>query len=140
MQTRERRAKAATSRTAVRSSISVNISEGMVDIGQGGDGECSVGGGVGKMRRSEKEANSWDMLEEVGPSREWWAVFGTVTEALEGLGSAGFDRIDEGGKYLFLYALSTPASSYRASFSNYPRYRRWGNDSVGFSVQVETVP
>lgn len=104
----------------MRSIISVNSSEGTVDIGQGGPGECSVGGGVGEMPRSEKEAISWDMVEEVGPSREWWAVFGTVAEALEGLGFAGFDRIDEGGKYLFLYALSTPASSYGASVSNYP--------------------
>jgi hypothetical protein len=27
-----------------------------------------------------------------GPSREWWAGFGTVTGALEGFGLVGFER------------------------------------------------
>lgn len=74
---------------------------------------------MGAMPRPEKEAISWDIVDGVGPSREWWAGFGTVTGALDGLGSAGIERNDDSGKCLFLYALSTPASSCRAGISKY---------------------
>jgi hypothetical protein len=62
------------------------------------------------------------------PCRECWAVLGTVTEALEGLGSRGFgiegagpgaDAVGipcflkyDGGKCFALYILSTLSSSY----------------------------
>lgn len=42
------------------------------------------------MVREEKLAMRFWRLEE-RPSREWWAVLGTVTEALEGFGSAGLE-------------------------------------------------
>ena len=80
----------------------MRISEGTLESGHGGGGEASVGGSAGIMWREEKEAISSDMDAVGGPSREWWAVFGTVTGALDGLGSVGFDLKAEGGKCLFL--------------------------------------
>ena len=80
----------------------MRISEGMVERGHGGGGEASVGGSAGRMEREEKEAISSNIDALGGPSGEWWAVFGTVTEALDGLGSVGFDLKAEGGKCLFL--------------------------------------
>lgn len=46
-----------------------------------------------------------------GPSREWWAVFGTVTGAFEGFVLGGFEAKEEGGKCLFLYFKSTRGSN-----------------------------
>ncbi len=80
----------------------MRISEGILERGHGGGGEASVGGLAGIMEREEKEAISSDMDAVGGPSREWWAVFGTVTGALDGLGSVGFDLEADGGKCLFL--------------------------------------
>lgn len=87
---------------AVWTRILTSISEGMLERGHGGGGEASVEGSAGIMQREEKEAISSDMDAVGGPSREWWAVFGTVTGALDGLGSVGFDLKAEGGKCLFL--------------------------------------
>lgn len=67
-----------------------------------GEGDCSVGRGAGGIVSVEKEAISSGTVDFGGPSREWWAGFGTVTGALEGLGLIGFDLEDEGGKCLFL--------------------------------------
>jgi hypothetical protein len=73
------------------------------------------------------------------PCREWWAVLGTVAEALEGLGSwslgiesAGPDTAEfdcanaavfffraskyDGGKCFALYNLSTESSSWRRQY------------------------
>lgn len=80
----------------------MTISEGRVEMGHGGEGDASVGGSAGGMDRNEKDARSWAVDETGGPSREWWAVLGTVTVALEGFGSVGFDLKDDGGKCLFL--------------------------------------
>ena len=74
------------------------ISTGIVDMGHGGWGDVSVvsvaacSTGIG---REAKEAMSSDVVE-------WWAGFGTVAAAFDGLGLVGFDLKDEGGKYLFL--------------------------------------
>ena len=80
----------------------MRISDGIFEIGQGGGGDLSVGGSRPGIGREEKEAISSDTVEPGGPSREWWAGFGTVTAAFEGLGFVGFDLKDEGGKCLFL--------------------------------------
>ena len=80
----------------------MRISDGIVEIGHGGLGVLSVGGSRTGIGREEKEAMSSDIVEAGSPSREWWAVFGTVTAALDGLGSVGFDLKDDGGKCLFL--------------------------------------
>lgn len=58
-------------------------------MGHGGAGDRSVGGGSPWI---ERVANSLMRFCREGerPCREWWAVLGTVTEALEGLGSCGF--------------------------------------------------
>lgn len=78
------------------------ISDGIVEIGHGGLGKLSVGGSRPGIGREEKEAMSSDIVEAEGPSREWWAGFGTVTAAFDGSGFVGFDLKDEGGKCLFL--------------------------------------
>jgi len=78
------------------------ISEGTVEIGEGGGGDASIGVSAGGIDREEKEAISCDMDDAGGPSREWWAGLGTVTAALEGFGLAGFDLNEDGGKCLFL--------------------------------------
>ena len=80
----------------------MRISDGIVEIGHEGWGDVSVGDSWTSIGREEKEAISSDIVEAEGPSREWWAVFGTVTAAFEGFGLGGFDLKDEGGKCLFL--------------------------------------
>ncbi len=99
----------------------------MVEMGQGVWGEGSVSGGIAGMARPAKEAMSSEIagIEAGGPSREWWAGLGTVTGALEGLGLVGFDLVDEGGKYLLRYMISTPASSlyaFRYKLTLSPRF------------------
>lgn len=88
----------------------------MVEMGQGVWGDSSVAGGMGGMTKPAKEVMSSEIVGvEAGcPSREWWAGLGTVTDALEGLGLVGFDLVDEGGKCLLRYNVSTPASSLYA--------------------------
>lgn len=80
----------------------IRISDGIVEIGHGGWEGLSMGVSWGGIGREEKDAMSSDIVEAGGPSREWWAVFGTVTAALDGLELVGFDLKDEGGKCLFL--------------------------------------
>ena len=82
--------------------ILIRISDGIVEIGHGSWGDLSVGGPSTSMGREEKEAMSSDIVEAGGPCREWWAGFGTVAAALDGLGLIDFDLKDEGGKCLFL--------------------------------------
>ena len=77
----------------------------------GGKGDSSVSGGVGAIIAEAQEAMSSEIDEAGGPSREWWAVFGTVTGSSDGLGLMDCKVDEDGGKYLFLYVLSTPASS-----------------------------
>lgn len=74
----------------------------MMEMGQGSGGERSVGGGAESIDIEEKDVMSSESDDFGGPSREWWAGFGTVTGALEGLRFAGFDLKEEGGKCLFL--------------------------------------
>jgi len=80
-----------------------------MEMGHGGEGEASVGGSADGMDKEEKEVMSCEIDEAGGPSREWWAVLGTVTAALgtvtaalDGFGLVGFDVKEDGGKYLFL--------------------------------------
>lgn len=80
----------------------MRISDGIVEIRHGAWEDLSVGGSWPGMGREEKEAMSSDIVEAGGPSREWWAGFGTVTAAFDGLGLVGFDLKDDGGKCLFL--------------------------------------
>ena len=70
------------------SNISTTISSGILDIGHGGAGLRSVGA---SSPRIEVLAYSLIRLWYVGerPCREWWAVLGTVAEALDGLRSWG---------------------------------------------------
>lgn len=87
--------------SAVWRRILIRVSEGTLEIGHGGGGDPSTSGSAGGMGRGEKEAMSCD-VDVGGPSREWWAGFGIVTAALDGLGLDGFDLDDEDGKCLFL--------------------------------------
>ena len=87
---------------AVCRSMLIRISDGMVEIGHGGWGDLSVGGSWIGIWSEEKEAMSSDIVEAGGPSREWWAGFGTVTAAFDGFGLLGFELKEEGGKCLFL--------------------------------------
>lgn len=80
----------------------MRISDGIVEIGHGGWGDVSVGGSWTGIGREEKEPMSSDIVEAGGPSREWWAGFGTVIAAFDGFGLVGFDLKDEVGKCLFL--------------------------------------
>jgi len=92
----------ATSRIATSLKMWTSISSGMAAIGHGGAGIPSIAGGVGSIIRSENPAMS--CLTVCGdPSREWWAVLGTVTEAFEGFGFGGFEAKYEGGKCFCLY-------------------------------------
>ena len=64
------------------------ISSGMLAMGQGGAGLRSVGGG--SPRIEVVEYSLMRVCREVDrPFKEWWAVLGTVAEALDGLGSWG---------------------------------------------------
>jgi hypothetical protein len=65
------------------------ISSGTLAIGHGGAGDRSVGGGSPWMERLVNSLMR-DCKGAERPCREWWAVLGTVAEALEGLGSCGF--------------------------------------------------
>jgi hypothetical protein len=72
--------KEARSLTARCRRISTRISSGMVAMGQGGDGEASVGGGRPGIERLEKSLIR-DARGVERPWRECWVV-----EALDGLG------------------------------------------------------
>lgn len=48
----------------------MRISEGRLEIGQGGDGDASVGACVGVIEMEEKEAMRSDIEDVGGPSRE----------------------------------------------------------------------
>lgn len=87
---------------AVCRSMLIRISDGTVEIGHVGGGDLSVGGSRTGIWSEEKEAMSSDIVEAGGPSREWWAGFGTVTAAFDGFGLLDFELEEEGGKYLFL--------------------------------------
>ena len=80
----------------------IAISSGSSAKGHGAAGVPSTGAGAGSMERPEKPAMSC-LIDCGGPSREWWAVLGTVTEAFDGFGLVGFEMKEEGGKCLFLY-------------------------------------
>jgi len=71
-------------------------------MGHGGAGVPSIAGGAGSIERPEKAPMSCFIVCG-GPSREWWAVFGTVTEALDGFVLEGFEAKYDGGKCLLLY-------------------------------------
>ena len=93
--------------------MSARSSSGIVAMGHGGAGERSVGGGSPWIERVEKSSIR-DCRVGGRPCREWWAVLGTVTEALDGFGSEGFGLgagNDDAGKCLFLYAVWTLGSS-----------------------------
>ena len=89
----------------------MRTSEGIVAIGHGRAVECSVGGGTADILEVEKDAINSKIVILRGSSWEWWAGFCTVTATPDGLVLMGFETIEEGGKCLFLYTLSTPASS-----------------------------
>ncbi len=102
LHTRDRLAKEATSTMAVCRRMPMRTSDGITEIGQGGGGDPSTSGSTGGIEREAKDAISCGIIDTGGPRREWWAGFGTVTGALDGLGFVGFDLNDEGGKCLFL--------------------------------------
>ncbi len=70
MQTRDRRAKDATSTIAVCNMILTRISDGMTEIGQDGGGEPSISGSAGGIEREAKEATSCEIVDPGGPPRE----------------------------------------------------------------------
>jgi hypothetical protein len=130
------------------------ISSGTVAIGHGGAGERSVGGGSPRMERLVNSlmrfCKGWER-----PCREWCAVLGTVTEALDGVGSCGLEAICgagwggfsgglgsdlkyDGGKCFALYILSTLSSSWACQN---PEHRLYYDktDLEGFPVQTQTV-
>lgn len=80
----------------------MRISEGIFAIGQGRGSVPSVGGVAAGTVVLAKEAIRSLVVEVEGPSREWWAVFGTVTGAFDGFRSVGFILEFDGGKCLFL--------------------------------------
>jgi hypothetical protein len=72
--------------TASCSNISTMISSGMREIGLGGAGLRSVGAGSPRIDvLAYSLIRFWYLGERL--CREWWAVLGTVAEALDGLGS-----------------------------------------------------
>lgn len=79
----------------------------MVEIGHGGAGERSVGGASPWMERPE---NSLTRLasELDRPCREWWAVLGTVTAALDGLTFCGLGIDADDGAGLDVEGLAGP--------------------------------
>ena len=79
-----------------------SISEGTFEIGHIDWEDSSFVVSSTGMGREENEAMSSDTVDTGGPSREWWAGFGIVIGAFDGLGLVGFDLEDEGGKCLFL--------------------------------------
>ena len=66
----ERRAKEATSTIAVSRRTLMRSSDGIVEIGQGGWGDVSVGGSWPGIGMEEKEDMSSDIVEAGGPSGE----------------------------------------------------------------------
>lgn len=71
-------------------------SDGRCAIGQGGGVVPSMMGSAGGIAKLANEAISSAVGSRAAPSSdEWCAVFGTVTEALDGLPLAGFEV--EGG-------------------------------------------
>jgi len=102
LQTRERRAKAATSATAVWSRIFTRISDGTMEIGHDDVGDRSVGGSSTGMGNEAKEAMSCDAEDAGGPSKGRWTELGTVTAAFDIFGFAGNEEKEESGKCLFL--------------------------------------
>ena len=88
----------------------MSSSEGTTEIGQGAKGDLSVSGGAGLITAEAQEAISSEIDGAGSPSREWWAVFGTVTGSSDGL-RVGLAVDEDGGKCFVLYVLSTPASS-----------------------------
>jgi hypothetical protein len=62
------------------------ISSGTVAMGHGGAGERSIGGASPRMVRLVNSLRR-DCRGAERPCREWWAGLGTVTGALDGLGS-----------------------------------------------------
>ena len=77
------------SRTAAWRIISTRISSGSPAIGQAGGGERSVGG-ASPWIESDEKSSIRDESEAERPYKEWWAVLGTVTGALDGFTSCGF--------------------------------------------------
>jgi hypothetical protein len=71
--------------------IWTRISSGSSARGHGGAGVPSIAGGAGSIDRPENPAIS-SLIVCGGPSREWWAVLGTVTEALEGFDFETFEE------------------------------------------------
>ena len=59
-------------------------------MAHGGAGVPSITGAAGSIFRPQKPAMS-SFIVCGGALREWWAVLGTVTGALDGVGLAGFD-------------------------------------------------
>lgn len=102
MQTSDRRTNEATSISAVWRRIWTRISAGTTEIGHGGGGEPSTGDGAAGISNEENDKISWMTVDAVEPSREWCAVFGTVTAALVGFGSLVFALDEGGGKCLSL--------------------------------------
>jgi hypothetical protein len=86
--------------------ISTRISDGKDEIGHGGAGECSVGGGAGGIDKFEKHAirSEIDRVWSCGEPRV------AFTEASDEFGFPGFVGKEEGGKCLFLYFWSTRSS------------------------------
>ena len=74
----------------------LRISAGTCEIGDGEMEEASVGGSQGGMERAAKVAISSEMDPGGASAREWWAVLGTVADALEGLGDVGFGIMGAG--------------------------------------------
>ena len=90
------RGRIAGSRSATCSSISMITSDGTREMGEGGGGVPSIMGSAGGMEWLENEAMSSAVGSTIASfSGEPCAVFGTVTDAFDGL-LAGFEV--EGGK------------------------------------------
>ena len=98
--------KDAMSMTANSVNICMIISSGSPAMGHGGVISPSMMGVAGAIERPENPAMSC-FIDCGGPSREWWARLGTVTDAFDGFGFIGFEEKEDGGKCLFLYFWST---------------------------------
>ena len=95
------RGREAGSSKATLSSIAARTSDGTFAIGHGGGGVFSITGSATGIRSLANEATSSGVETAGAALDEWWAVFGTVDDELDGFAPETC-KVD-GGKCFLLY-------------------------------------